>query len=169
MDTASSEWMSFRFGHGINPYVGMSMTGGPIIAHVGDSFSSVEGSYAWEINAGVMFKRFELGFHFSPVTFKGLSSVPDPQLSALITAGGYIRITDNLSWPMRGGAGVVAVNTGGNVLPQFQMDVVGLAYHLGHVTFEAEAPSFRFASLFGDLDSVLFLSWHFGVKTTYAF
>lgn len=163
--------MDFEFGDGIHGFVGMSMVGGPagLLETEEGNFDFIEPSWAWEINGSVFFDRFELGLHLSPVTYKMHDLIPKTQLSMLLSVGGYIPLTDMVSWPMRFGAGFVTVDppTEAAVQPQLQADLVGVAVHVGHVNFEIEAPSFRTVLLL-DGDVVL-MGWHFGLKTGYVF
>ncbi len=160
-------WMNFKFGKGVHGLVGWSIVGGPsgfIDTELG-GFDYIAPSWAWELNLSLLMRRFEFGLHFSPVTFKMSEYEDDTQLSMLFTVGGYIPLTKRVSWPMRFGAGFVAVNV--PVQPQFEFDLIGAAIHVGHLTFEIEAPSFRSVLL---LDySEIMLGWHFGLKTSYVF
>lgn len=175
-ESAGSEWLSFPFGEGTHGFAGISMMGGPaeVYIYASGPFSGtvgVEGAFAFEFYGGVMFDRFELAAHFSPVATKPYD-VPgsDTNLALRVTAGGYIPISDMVSWVLRGGVGFLAVNSplpNDDILPQFQADLVGVAIHVGHLNIEVGAPSFRLA-IAPDAE-VMIMNWLFGVKTAYVF
>jgi hypothetical protein len=168
-----SGWLDFEFGEGTHGFAGISMQGGPaeIVGFGGNSGSiGIEPSWAFDFYGGVLFGRFELAAHFSPVAYKAYDLVPDTQMALRVTAGGYIEMSDMLSWVMRGGVGFAAVNTNlpnDDILPMVQADLIGLAIHVGHLNIEFSAPSFR---LFVATDAeVMVMNWHFGPKLAYVF
>ena len=175
-DSGASEWMSFQFGEGTHGFAGISMMGGPseVYIYASGPFTGtvgVEGAFAFELYGGVLFDRFELAAHFSPVATKPYD-VPgaDTNLSLRVTAGGYLPITDTVSWVLRGGVGFLAVNSpfaGDDVIPQIQADLVGVAIHVGHLNIEVGAPSFRLG-IAPDTE-LMIMNWLFGVKTAYVF
>lgn len=175
-DSGPSEWMSFQFGEGTHGFAGISMMGGPaeVYVYAGGPFNGtvgVEGAFAFEFYGGVMFDRFELAAHFSPVATKPYDVLgSDTNLALRVTAGGYIPITDMVSWVLRGGVGFLAVNSpfpNDDIVPQIQADLVGVAIHVGHLNIEVGAPSFRLA-IAPDAE-VMIMNWLFGVKTAYVF
>jgi hypothetical protein len=146
----SHGWMDFTFGEGTHGFTGISMLGGPgaLLDIDPAEVEGVEPAWAFELYGGVLINRFELALHFSPVAYKLYDANPDTQLSARLTVGGYIPITESVSWVMRAGAGFAAVNTGlerDDVLPMLQADLIGVAIHVGHLNIEIDAPSYRVA------------------------
>jgi hypothetical protein len=116
------------------------------------------------IHAGVYIYKTELAVEFSPVSW-AYDFGSQPRLQVNGTIGQMLHITGNAYWPMRLGAGMVAVHTpGSKVLFQTRMDFFGFALHYEPVLVEFHLPSFLFAS---DLDKFGIWSWQFGIGFSY--
>ncbi|MBI4703023.1 MAG: hypothetical protein HY744_18050 [Deltaproteobacteria bacterium] len=155
---------------GTRGYIGLTMAPGFSYCHLRyyDSYydrildRGIEGSFLLAVRGGAIFGKTELGLEFSPGTW--VSAFDDEiHLQLQATIGGYPRIGDKSYWPVRFGAGLVAVGT--PVLVQLRADLIGFAYQLGPVLLEIMAPSYRFA--IRPFDSAYVVSWQFGLSGSY--
>src|SRR5689334_11786531 len=107
------DWAHFELG-GLHPYAGFTFAGGPVLpSAAGSSFNtgSVEGSFLFGLRGGLMLGTQEIGAEVSPVTFFYQNNIKGPALQANATFGNYFRLTDHIHYPLRLGAGVMAINT----------------------------------------------------------
>jgi hypothetical protein len=165
-----ADWAHFELG-GLRPYAGFVFAGGPVVPAVASSSfqaGGVQGSFLFGLRAGVMSGTQEIGAEVSPVTFFYANDIKGPALQANATFGNYFRLSEHIHYPLRIGAGVMAINTPrDNVFFQLRGDLVGLAFQVGHLFFELHAPSFRYATDFGSGQTQHFFWWEFGASTTY--
>lgn len=164
------EWAAHPMFDGTGGFVGLAVMGGiglgvPLS---GGSTSDPEGSFLFGLKGGVLIDRIELALEFSPVTYIPFTvRGADPNLQVNATFGYHIPISDMVSWPLRVGAGIVAVNTiNDDVYFQARADALGLSINYGHLLFDAHFPSFRFITEF---DRAAFLDWLIGGGIAYAF
>lgn len=120
--------------------------------------------FLFALRGGLLFDRAEIGIELAPVTW-----VPDfegkPILSFLVSVGGLPALGEHVFWPLRFGLGLAGVNTPNDaVLMQGRVDLIGLAYQYGHLLFELDLPSTRFAS---DLKTYGIWSWVGNLAVSY--
>ncbi|MBI4700152.1 MAG: hypothetical protein HY744_03120 [Deltaproteobacteria bacterium] len=145
---------------GTRSYIGL--TAAPGFSFYAGGGDALQGSFLLALRAGAIFDQTELGLEFSPGTWvSGFDDETHLQLQA--TIGGYPRIGEQSYWPLRFGAGLVAVNT--KLLGQLRADLIGFAYQLGPVLLEVMAPSYRFA--FAPDPGIFVFSWQFGLSASY--
>jgi hypothetical protein len=160
-------WTAFEIGKGMNPFVGITVAGGPAMGLLlgGGGTSDVEGSFLFALRGGVVSGKTEFGIELSPMTFLYVTAA-DPSFQVNAFIGYYAQIADRLYWPLRIGAGMAAANTPGDrVFFQARADLVGVMYNVGHLMLELHAPTYRFATEFQDLG--LFI-WDVGLSASYA-
>ena len=161
---------------GIRGFVGMGFKPG---IGVGFDFnantpaSDPEFAFLWALRGGVLFGRTELAIEFAPMTARPFSPISDPSLSLLFTVGGHLPIAGPVSWPLRGGIGLLAINlprdsffSGDDPYFQVRLDLIGLSFDLEYVLLDVYLPSVRAASEF---ERFLFANWYFGADAVYVF
>lgn len=137
---------------GTNGFVGFLFAGGPSVAN-----DNAAGGILFAIKAGALFDRVELGVELSPVTYLPDFDA-DPTLLMQAYLGYHIEMTPTVSWPIRAGAGMAAINVGDNVLFQGRLDLVGVSVAAAPVLVDLYMPSFRIIPGEGGV----LLSWMFG-------
>jgi hypothetical protein len=136
----SKSWKGYE---GVRPFVGITLGGGPTF--LGSSLgSTTQGGFLFALKGGVLIDRIELGAEISPVTFLPYAgSGGKPTLQANIYGGYHIPISGPISWPLRAGIGILAVNTNGLVFFEGRADLIGISALVGPVLLDLHAPSFR--------------------------
>lgn len=134
--------------------------------------------FLFSLRAGVLFGRTELSIELAPDSWVWDF---DPaahlyfsdhdwegnveSLSFLVNIGGLVRLADNLSWPLRFGLGLAALELPlTDVYMQGRLDLIGLAYQYGHLLFELNLPSIRFSSEFRNVG---IWGWLFTLSVSY--
>jgi hypothetical protein len=161
-------WSDFRVGDGVHGFAGLVVAPGLSLGmnYASGLTSDPEASFFFGLRGGAYFGTTQLALELAPVTFVP-SFKGDPVLTAMVTVGTQIELADRLYWPLRIGAGVGAVNTpNDNVWFASQLDLLGIGYNLGHLTFEGYFPSFRHYTDF-DVGSVF--TWLIGAGINYVF
>lgn len=150
-DGADVPWEDFSL-EGTHMFAGLSV--GPSVTgwwQFRAKQFDVMGGLFFGIRAGALFDRAEIALELAPVTW-----VPrfdgDPNLSFLVSVGGYPEIGEGVYWPLRFGLGLSAVDTPIEpVLMQGRLDLLGVAFQYGHLIFELSLPSARFHTEFDQL------------------
>lgn len=159
-------WMGFELGKGFHPFVGFIASPGfsIFINHNNGNLSSANPSMLFGFRGGLMFGTTELALEVSPFTYAPFLS-SDVVFQANITIGDLLHVAGPVFWPLRFGAGVVAANVPG---PAFEtrIDLLGVAFNIGHILVDVHAPSFR---AFTDFDAYSVLSFDFGLGAAYVF
>jgi hypothetical protein len=162
------EWIAHPMWEGIGGFVGLNVLGGVGWAAPlsGGASYDVEGAFLFGLRGGLLINRIELGLEFSPVTYLPYpKDGAEPHLQLNGTFGYHVPLSDQLTWPIRVGVGVVAVNTE-DPLFQARADLLGLSIGYGHLLIDTHFPSFRFLTEF---DRVAFFDWLVGAGISYAF
>jgi hypothetical protein len=134
--------------------------------------------FLFALRAGVLFGRTELSIELAPDTwvwdfdpgehphFTDHSYSGNVEsLTFLVNVGGLIRLADSVSWPLRFGLGLAAVELPlTSVYMQGRLDLIGLAYQYGHLLFELNLPSIRFSSEFRNVG---IWGWLFTLSVSY--
>ena len=82
-----------------------------------------------------------------------------------VSVGGLVPVAGDVFWPMRFGLGLAAVNSPtGEVYMLGRVDLIGLAYQVGHLLFEISLPSVRYSTEFRQL---ALWSWLFNISISY--
>lgn len=148
------------------PYAGIAL--GPGFAFTYDynagQAGSIFGSFLFAIRAGFLFGHTDLQVEVSPVTWLP-ATAGQPVLQANISLGTLHHIAGNFYWPTRFGLGVAAVNLPDPLFMQ-RLELIGLAYQMGHVLIELDAPTFRHGT---DFSNYGLFSFGFNLGASYAF
>jgi len=158
-----TRWLDFELG-GIHPFFGITVAPGMTGYWQNWGNLPVESAFLFALRAGVLFDTTELSVELAPATWVWRSG-EKPMLTLNVAIGGLLRLTRNLYWPLRFGLGFAAVNTPTDeVYMQGRLELVGLAYQLGHVIIEMSLPSIRFSSEF---EHIGIWAWLFNVSFSY--
>lgn len=160
------EWLAFDPMEGTHGFAGLGFTFGPTFVDVGN-FNDLFFNFHFEMRGGVLIDGLELALEFTPKTYWAVTEQGALQHLGLAgTVGGYIPVADGIYLPIRGGGGMLVVDTVlDRVMAQFRAEL-GLAFAVGHLLFEIPIPSFRFSTEFED---VYYMEWSSGLRTQYVF
>jgi hypothetical protein len=164
------EWSAYPMFQGTTGFVGLAAMGGVgiVVPIGGKSVSDPEGTFLFAVRGGVLFDRIELALEVSPVTYYPfLENGVESNFQANASFGYHVPLADKLSWPLRAGVGIVAVNTPhDDVYFEGRVDAVGLSISHGHLLFDTHFPSFRLVTEF---DKFVVLDWLVGGGIAYVF
>lgn len=115
------------------------------------------------MKGGILIDRAELTLEFSPVTaLPSTGFGAEPVLQFNLNGGYHIPLYGPISWPLRAGIGMAAVNLGNyDALFEGRFDLVGLSAMVGPVLLDLYAPSLRIFTEFSD-GAVVHLSFGIG-------
>lgn len=177
---SSDDWMKFNpFDGNTHPYVGITGAAGFGTAGLtGNSaftggFNTFDGVGMFALDGGIYMGQHQLSLEIAPVTYIwDAKSQPGPVFEATANYAYLIPITESIYWPIRFGLGIAAgpnTNLLGLAFFEVRADLIGAAFHIGHIVVDLHLPSFRYFITDKNGLQAHLLDWQFGVTAGYAF
>lgn len=139
------EWIDFQL-EGVHAFVGLSGGAGVSGHWVYDQTFDTDRAGLFAIRGGVMFDAVELALELAPKTFWSVADRPG-MLTFNVSIGGLPALGHGVHWPLRFGLGVTVPDwPGADPWIMARVDLIGIAYRIGHVVIELNLPSVRFQS-----------------------
>jgi hypothetical protein len=177
-DDPSSHWIAFQ-PTGPRFFVGFTIASGPVVGgstgNLNNLARAVDAGFLPAVHAGVLLGRHELRLELSTFWYvpdvKGRGPVFETMASYAYLIPLYDIRKAHISWPLRGGIGVLAggYTAGDLVWLQLEADLVGVAIRLGHIILDFHVPSFRYAVTDHSGTQGHLFSWLVGASFSYVF
>ncbi len=156
-------WMDFEL-EGVHAFAGVAGGAGVSGHWIYDHSFDTETAGLFTIRGGVLLGDVELAAELAPKTFWSEAGQPG-MLTFNLSVGGLPELADSVHWPLRFGVGLADPgNPNGDLWLMGRVDLIGIAYRLGHVIFELNLPSIRFQS---DLEHFGIWGWVVNLGVTY--
>jgi hypothetical protein len=168
LEPVDQGWMSFTPGDGVHPYAGVTFAPGVFLGldYASGATTGAFGSFLFAFRGGVMFDRTALELEISPMTWVPVLNAGTTTLNVNLSVGTYNQLADGVYWPTRFGLGLQHIGAASETLFQTRLDLIGVAFNIGHVLVDFYAPSFRFTTEFDQLGT---FNWLFGAGGAYVF
>jgi hypothetical protein len=172
-------WMNFEL-KGPHPFVGIGLNVGAEMPFLADRSrkGDVGGQFAFALRGGLYTGLNRIAVELSPMTYLiGASNgaTLGPSFAVAFHYTGFIPLhetpTFGVYWPMGVGFGAIAGNIPTNAaFMNLRIDLIGLAFRIGHVMLDFSLPSFRYIYAPGTSNgNTMFFSWLPGVNAEYVF
>jgi hypothetical protein len=125
----------------------------------------VEPAFHFALRFGVLFDRTELALELAPGSWIWDFGPQRSSFAMNVSLGGLLPVSGRAYWPLRFGLGLASGDLPlEDVYMQGRLDLIGLAFHYGHLLFEVNLPSTRFSTEF---KHVGIWAWLFNLSITY--
>lgn len=160
--------MDFEIGDGIHPYAGLTMAPGVFLGldYPSGATTGAFGSFMFSLRGGVMFGSTVLELELSPMTWVPVLDSGSTTLNLNLSIGSYNQLVEGVYWPTRFGVGLQYLEASSQTLFQTRLDMIGVAFNIGHVLIDLYVPSFRFTTEFDQFGT---FNWLFGAGASYVF
>ena len=168
LEPTGRRWMDFTLDDEIHAYAGLTFAPGVFLGldYGTGQTSPAYGSFFFALRGGVLFGRTALELEISPVTWIPILPAGGGAFNLNLSIGTYNQLVEGVYWPTRFGVGLQYLPNASQALFLSRLDLLGVAFNVGHVLIDFHVPSFRFTTEF---DQIGTFNWLFGAGASYVF